>query len=171
MRTFRRYMLAPISMLGFAGTVSAANFNLVPNALRYAKPGEWVLLQNVENPKDQVRVSVVSRECEGNEEVVVIKREEYAEDGTIAEVKDRRIKMSRYQERLDKLDQRADRISREKMTVGEKEITVYVIEWEDTEKDREIKIWLSYDIPAGGFVRIWSSDPECPTYDLVEYCR
>jgi hypothetical protein len=165
----RKYMLAVIVLFGLAGTVCAANFNLVPNALRYAKPGEWVLLQNVENPKDQVKVSIVSRECEGSEEVVVLKREEFGEDGTVADVKDRRIKMSRYQERLDKLDQRADRISREKMTIADREITVYVIEWEDTEKDREIKIWLSYDIPAGGFVRIWSSDPEFPTYELVEY--
>lgn len=164
-----KYMFAVIVLLGLAGAASAANFNLVPNALRYAKVGEWVLLQNVENPKDQVKVSIISRECEGSEGVVVIKREEYAEDGTVADVKERRIKMSRYQERLDKLDQRADRISREKMTIADREITVYVIEWEDTEKDREIKIWLSYDIPAGGFVRIWSSDPEFPTYELVEY--
>ncbi len=165
----RRYMLAVLFVLGLAGTVSAANFNLVPNALRYAKVGEWTLLQNVENPTDQVKISIVGRECENNEEVVILKREEYAEDGTIAETTERRIRMSRYQERLDKLDQRADRISREKMTIADKEITVWVIEWEDTEKDREIKIWLSYDIPAGGFVRIWSSDPEFPTYELVEY--
>lgn len=165
----RKYMVAVIVLLGLATSASAANFNLVPNALRYAKVGEWVLLQNVENPKDQVKVSITSRECEGREEVVVIKREEFAEDGTAADVKERRIKMSRYQERLDKLDQRADRISREKMTIADREITIYVIEWEDTEKDREIKIWLSYDIPAGGFVRIWSSDPEFPTYELVEY--
>lgn len=165
----RKAILLSMAFCCFAGAALAANFNLVPNRLAGAMPGEWVLLANVEETGDRVKVSVVGRECEGREKIIVVKREHMDADGNVTETKEHRVNLTRYQDRLDRLDERANRISREKMTIDERTITVYVVEWEDTENDREMKLWLSYDIPVGGVVRIWNSDPEFPTYELVEY--
>ena len=161
-------LLAAVFCLASAGL--AAEFNLVPNRLARTKAGEWVILANLSNPDEKVKISVTGVECEGAEQVVVIVRQNLdADDNAVGEGVERRVKMSGYQDRLDKLDQRAHRISREKTSFNDRDITVYVVEWEDEEEDREIKIWLSYDIPVGGFVRIWSSDPDFHTYELVDY--
>lgn len=161
------FMFSALLTLAFAA--SAAEFNLVPNRLAAANPGEWATLGNLSDPGELVKVSVVDKVCENGEWVLGIKREYIDAEGKVVETKDRRVRMSRYQERLDKLDQRANRISRERMTINGRDITVYVVEWEDEENDREIKIWLSHDIPVGGFVRIWSSDPDFPTYEIVDF--
>lgn len=161
------FMFLALFTLAFAA--SAAEYNLVPNRLASAKPGEWATLGNLSDPGELVKVSVVDKVCENGEWVVVVKREHIDAEGKVVDTKERRVRMSKYQDRLDKLDQRADRISRERMTINDRNITVYVVEWEDAENDREIKIWLSHDIPVGGFVRIWSSDPDFPTYEIVDY--
>lgn len=165
----RKALMTFAAVFCLAAAALAAEYNLVPNRLSSAKAGEWVLLSNLSDPSEKVKISVVSRECEGNEPVVVVRRERLDAEGKAADTMERRVRLSRYQDRLDKLDQKADRISREKMTINDRLITVYVIEWEDQEKDREVKVWLSNDIPVGGFVRIWSSDPNFPTYELVDY--
>lgn len=165
----RYLMIMLLAVVGVAFTAQAAEYNLVPNRLSQAKAGEWVLLGNLSAPGERVKITVTDRACENGEWVVGLKREHIDEEDNVTEANDRRIKLSRYQKRIDDLDQRADRISREKMTIKDRNITVYVIEWEDVEKDREVKIWLSNDIPVGGFVRIWSSDPEFPTYEIIDF--
>ena len=165
----RTVFLSFLVMLGLTATSVAAEFNLVPNPLTKAKVGEWVLLSNLSVPGETVKITVVGRVCEENQQVIVLKREHIDAEGKVGETLERRVKLSSYQDRLDKLDQKADRISREKMLVKDRNITVYVIEWQDTEHDRDVKVWLSNDIPVGGFVRIWSSDPEFPTYEILDF--
>ncbi len=155
--------------LAFVSYAAAAEFNLVPNRLSVAKPGEWVILGDVADPTEKVKISVVAVTCENNEKVVVIKRETLDSEDKVLDSKERHVKLSWYLERLDRLDSRAKRISREKMLVKDRTITVYVIELEDEANDRETKLWLSNDIPVGGFVRLWSSDPERPTYELLDF--
>ena len=165
----RKTLVLLAAVFCLATAAMAAEFNLVPNRLSTAKVGEWVILANLSDPDEKVRISVIGRECEGSELVVVIKRENLDAEGNSLDATERRVTMSRYQERLDKLDQKAHRVSRERTSFNDRDITVYVVEWEDEEEDREIKIWLSYDIPVGGFVRIWSSDPDFHPYELVDY--
>ena len=166
----RKTLMLLAAVFCLASASLAAEFNLVPNRLARAKAGEWVILANLSDPDEKVKISVVGVECEDAEQVVVIMRQNLDVDGNVVgEGTERRVKMSGYQERLDKLDQKAHRVSRERTSFNDRDITVYVVEWEVEEEDREIKIWLSYDIPVGGFVRIWSSDPDFHTYELVDY--
>jgi hypothetical protein len=157
-----------VSLLSLSAAL-AAEYNLVPNRLSQAKVGEWVVLGNVQEPGETVKTIVQAVECDDTGAVVVLRRETLDAEGKVTDSTERRVSLSRYQDRLDKLDQKADRISREKMLVKDSEITVYVVEWVDEESGREMKLWSSYAIPVGGFVKIWSSDPELATYEIVDF--
>ncbi|MDR1613289.1 MAG: hypothetical protein LBT97_10990 [Planctomycetota bacterium] len=160
---------AGIAVLCAAGV--AAEGNPLPNNLLTAQPGEWALVADVENPAEPIRISIVARGVEGGEDFVLLRREHLDAEGKVSETHDRRVKLSRYQERLDRLNQRASRVTREKMDFHDREITVYAVEWQSERTGSELKLWFSADIPVTGFVRMWSSNPEYPTHELTAYGR
>ncbi|MDR0362948.1 MAG: hypothetical protein LBJ46_09760 [Planctomycetota bacterium] len=166
-----RSLLLAASVVVFGTCALAAEPNPLPNKFLTAQPGEWIIVGDIENPGETTRLSIIARGVEGGEDYVLLRREKFDADGNVVEKKDHRVKMKRYQERLDRINERAYRITREKIGFQDEEITVYTAEWESERIDGELKIWISPDIPVSGFFRLWSSDPDFPTYELIEYGR
>ena len=166
MRTFFAVIL---TFAVLAAGASAAEGG-IPNRLNKAKVGEWVVLQDVsgEGRGERTRVSVIK----ATDDAVTIRRE-FLDDAD-AESKEHEINFDRYNKRLSDLEAKAKQISRERLTIKDKEFMVQAVSWdgedpEDAENRREFKIWVSSDLPIGGIAKIWSSDPNFPASEVVDY--
>ena len=166
----RKTMLACIMILGVVGAANAAD-DAIPHRLARAKVGEWVLLRDVSGDRagETTKFSVTEVKGSGDEAIVVLKKEEFDRDGKAADTKDIEIPIARYNTRIAGLEDKAKQISRERLMVKDKEITVVAVTWDDEENSRELKIWVSDEIPTGGIVKTWSSDPEFPAFELIDY--
>ena len=156
-------ILAMAAALGLAADI--------PNRLPMAETGEWLLLRVVSGEKagELVRFSVCETRGDGDDRVVVMRMEKLDQDGSISESRDIESPVARHAERLAELEAKAKQISRERMTVKDREITVVAVTWDDDEGSREFKLWVSGELPIGGVVKSWSSDPDFPAAELVDY--
>lgn len=167
-----RKTLLTLAAFAVLASVAAAADGAIPNRLGKAKVGEWAMLQNVagDDIGRKTKVSVI----EVKDGVVVIKRELFNADGTPDEVIQHEIPLERYNARLADLEGKAKQISRERLTVKDKEFSVVAVSWdgdagEDGAPAPEFKIWVSADLPIGGIAKIWSSSPDFPAADVVDY--
>lgn len=165
----RTMLFAFIAAAAAAGAAFPGEGRLLPYCLDDAKVGEWVVMKNISEPGETVRSAVVARGTGDDGETVTISREVTDADGGVADRKERTIRLSRYRERIAGLEEKAVRVTRERMDFKDRPITVFIVEVVDEETGREVKIWLSNDIPVSGVVRMWSSDPEFPTYELEDF--
>ena len=168
MRTIALSLLLAIGLLVPAASAESA----IPSRLDKAKAGEWVVMRDISvgGEEEIMRISV-SAVREGNPKVVVLKRERLAPDGSVEESKEMELDLDSYAERVRGLEDKAKQISRERLTVKDKELTVYAVSWDDERDDvvREFKIWVSEDLPIGGIAKFWCSDPEMPSAEVVDY--
>lgn len=151
--------------LAFAVALSAAAGD-IPSRLGRAKAGEWVEMRNTagDNAGEKVRISVAEVKGEGDDAVVVLKMEPSEGESRTIE-----LPIARHKARMADLEEKAKQVSRERLTVKGKEISVYAVVWDDEENNREFKLWLSEDIPVGGIVKSWSSDPDVPAGEVVDF--
>lgn len=160
--------LAAIAVLSVAASAADGS---IPNRMDKAKAGEWVMMQNVagDGAGTKTKVSVT----EVKDGVVFIKREIFDRDGNPEEVFQHEIPLDRYAARLAELEGKAKQISRERLTVKDKELSVVAISWdgdpEDGKPDREFKIWVSEELPMGGIAKTWSSDHDFPAAEVIDY--
>ncbi|MCL2000870.1 MAG: hypothetical protein FWG74_05505 [Planctomycetes bacterium] len=142
----------------------------LPNRLDQVKAGEWLLLKDVSGARigELTKFSVSEVKGEGADKVVVMTIDRY-HDEKIEETRDIEIPVSRYAERMAGLEARAKQIGRERLTIKDREIVVVTVTWDDDREPREIKLWLSDELPIGGLAKSWSSDPDFPAAELVDY--
>jgi len=164
-----KHVIAFVAAVMLCGLTIAAE-GVIPRRLAEAKAGEWVLLRDVsgENAGETIKFTVVEIK-DGEDKVVSMRSERYGEDGTVIETKDFEFPLSKYLERTEKLEDKAKQIGRERLTVKDKEIAVTAVSWDDEEETREYKLWISEDIPVGGIVKTWSSDPDFPAAELIDF--
>lgn len=167
----RGILLAFAALAMFAAQAVAADGAIV-NRLDKAKVGEWVMMQDVSGDSvgEKTKVEVIAV----RDGMVVIKREHYDENGAVSDSKEHEIKLDRYAQRMADLQEKAKQISRERLTVKDKEMTVQAVSWDDEDPDdadarREFKIWVSEDLPIGGIAKTWSSDPGFPAAEVIDY--
>ncbi len=169
MRTFIMALMAAVLLAGAA----AAADNVIPNRLAKAKAGEWVMLQDTAGPNagEKEKFTVAEFKGTGDDMIIVLKRERYDAEGKVSETKDMEINLAKYAARLAELEDKAKQISRERLTLNNTEFTLWAVTWDrETESGtHEFKIWLSDQIPVGGFFKSWSSDPTFPAAELVDF--
>ncbi|MDR1521057.1 MAG: hypothetical protein LBU23_13090 [Planctomycetota bacterium] len=160
-----------LAILLAAGLATAVRAGDIPNRLPEAKVGEWLLFQDVSGARagEQTRFSVVDIQGEGDDKTLTMRMEKFGPDGTEEESRDIEIKLDRFASRMAALEDKAKQISRERLTVKDKEFQVVAIAWDDDDPEREIRLWISPELPIGGLVKSWSSDPEFPAAELVDY--
>lgn len=166
-----RKFLLPVLLFAVCLSAAAADVAL-PGRLKKAKVGEWLIMRDVSGADagERMRISVAEVR-EGAPKVVVLKRERLGDDGSVLESKDMEIDMDRYAERIAGMEEKAKQISRERLTVKDKEFTVYAISWDDENdgETREFKVWVSEDLPVNGMAKFWCSDPEMPSAEVIDY--
>ena len=169
----RRIVLSAVLAIVCSAAVAADS--AVPNRLPQAKAGEWVLMVDItgENAGEKMKVSVVEVR-EGTPKVVVLRRDRIAADGTSTQEGVLELNLDRYAERMAGLEEKAKQVSRERLTIKDREFTVQAISWDgDTPdadgKPREFKMWLTEELPIGGMAKFWSSDPEVPSIEVIDY--
>lgn len=164
-----RNTLMFIGALMFLTLAASAADGSIPNRMDKVKAGEWVMMLNVSGAEagEKIKVSV----AEVKDGAVVIKRETFNADGSSGEVEQREIALSRYNERLSELEGKAKQISRERLTVKDKELSVVAVTWdrEAEGETHEFKIWVSEELPIGGIAKTWSSDQEFPAAEVIDY--
>lgn len=168
----RRFALIVPLLLAFAVGASAAD-RMLPNHLVNAKPGEWVVMRDIagDNAGEFSRFIILERKGEGDDAVVTMRRERLNEAGEVTESRDFDINLARHAKRLAELEDKAKQISREHITINDKTYNVYAVTWDHEGKDgqvSEMKMWVSDEIPGGGMVKIWSSNPNFPAAELVD---
>lgn len=160
--------LAAIAVLTVAASAAEGS---IPNRLGKAKAGEWVMMQNVagDGAGTKTKVSVT----EVKDGVVFIKREIFDRDGNVEDEFQHEIPLDRYDARLAELEGKAKQISRERLAVKDKELSVVAISWdgdpEEGKPEREFKIWVSEELPIGGIAKTWSSDNDFPAAEVIDY--
>lgn len=165
-----RAFLYALFMLCVAGIAVSAE-GAIPNRMGLVKPGEWLLMQEVAGPNagDRVKFEAVEVRGSGADAVVVIRGQRFS-GGEETESREIEIPVARYGQRLAELEDKAKQISRERLVVKDAEITVFAVSWDDeAEEPHEFKIWVSRDVPLGGIVKSWSSDPEFPAAEIIDY--
>lgn len=169
-------MMLSVAVLVVVSLSCAAADTALPRNLATAEVGEWTLMKDIagETRGETTRYSVVEVRGDGEDKVVVLRRERYGDDNTVVETRDLDIPVARYSQRLADLEGKAKQVSRENLTVKEEEVPVYAVTWDHVGEDgesQEIKLWLSPSVPVGGLVKSWSSDPAFPAAELVDYGR
>lgn len=162
--------IAAFLALSMSVVAGAADY-VVPNRLAKAVPGEWTLMQTVagDHMGEKIRFSVKSVSGAGEDAVVVIANERLDAEGGVAEADDIEVPLSRYAAKLRELEDNAKQVSRERLAIGDASYTVFAVTWDDEESGREMKIWISDDIPVGGLMKSWSSDASFPAVELVDF--
>lgn len=166
----RRLALSLIICLSVAGTALSTD-SVVPFRLPHAKVGEWALFLDTSGskPGEQFRFSVSEVKGSGADSVVVILYERFDPAGELTDEREIELNLAEMEKRSQELEDKAKQISRERMTIKDQEMTVWAISWDDEDNDREFKIWISEDLPVGGLAKSWSSDPEIPAAELIDY--
>lgn len=140
----------------------------MPDRLPKAKAGEWVVMQDVSGSGSGGKATITVAEVRGSgtDAVVVLKIDRDGGESRTIE-----IPMSGHDARRAELLDKAKQISQERMTVKGREFPVTAISWDDTKDDthREFKLWLSDEIPVMGMVKSWSSDPDVPAGEVVDF--
>lgn len=168
----RKSLIAVAAFLALSMFVAAGAADyVIPNRLAKAVAGEWTLMQTVagDHMGEKIRFSVKSVIGVGEDAVVLIANERLDADGAVAEVDEVEVPLSRYAAKLRELEDNAKQVSRERLTIGDAAYTVYAVTWDDEESGREMKIWISDDIPVGGLMKSWSSDAAFPAVELVDF--
>ncbi|MDR1535849.1 MAG: hypothetical protein LBU64_12275 [Planctomycetota bacterium] len=144
----------------------------IPNRLAKARIGEWALFQDVsagEHSGDLTRFSVVDIRDGGEARTLVVRMEKLGPEGTAEESRDLEMILDEADRRTEELAARAKQVVSGQLLVGEREFPVVEVAWDDEDDSREIKIWLSEELPIGGLAKTWSSDPEFPAFELIDY--
>lgn len=165
----RKLALVLTLALSLAGAALAGE-SVVPFRLPDAKVGEWTLFLNTsgERTGEQARFSV--KEVKGGDDkVVVILYERFDASGQPIEERDIELNIADMKKHSQDLEDKAKQISRERLAIKDKEITVWAISWDDEENNREFKVWISGELPVGGLAKSWSSDPNIPAAELIDY--
>lgn len=168
----RRIALMAAFLSALALPAPAADKLTMP--LLTAKVGEWTVHRDVSGDKtgEMTRYKLVDRSGSGDDEAVTIRREVLGDDGKALEMRDIQINLARYKQRVQGLEEKAKQISFERMQVKDREVETVAVTWDQDSEDgqsREFKIWTSKDVPLGGMVRFWCSDPAFPATELVDY--
>ncbi len=144
----------------------------IPNRIAAAKAGEWVLMEDVSggDAPEQTRVTLLRIDGAS----FTVKREHFGEDGAVVETKEHEISLADYNRRMEEMASRAQEITREFITINEKEypVTAVRILTEETDANgepREFKVWLSPDLPIGGVAKTWSSDADFPSAEVIDF--
>lgn len=169
-------MMLGVAVLFAISLSAAAADTVLPHNLATAKAGEWTLMKDIagETPGELARYSVAEVRGDGDDKVVVMRRERFGDDGEVAETRDFEINAARYAQRMAGLEDKAKQVSREKMKVKGRELSVFAVTWDhegDDGETSEMKLWLSPDVPVGGLVKSWSSNPAFPAAELVDFGR
>lgn len=165
----RGLLTALLLALASVGAVAAAGE--LPNRMDKVKAGEWLLVKDVSGSRagELTKFTVAEVKGAGADKVVVMKIERFGPDEKVQETRDVEIPVARYAERMAGLEAKAKQIGKERLTIKGKEIPVATVTWDDDKEPREFKLWLSEDLPIGGLAKSWSSDPEFPAAELVDY--
>lgn len=170
-----RNMLLVLPMFLLSVLAAGAADGFVPNRLAQAKVGEWTLMRNVagEHAGELTRFIVVERKGSGADAAVVLRRERLDERGEVSDERQFDINLDKLAERMAGIEEKAKQVSRERMTVKDKDMVVYAITWDHESKrdgkTYEMKMWVSEEVPVGGMVKNWSENPRFPSSELVDY--
>jgi hypothetical protein len=120
----------------------------------------------------KIRIVVVKVE----DGAVTIRRERLDADGSVSESGEIEIKLPHSEKRLQDLQDKAKQISRERLIIKDREFAVTAISWDGDEGEvgtngavREFKVWVSEELPVGGIAKTWSSDPDFPAFEVIDY--
>jgi hypothetical protein len=162
-----------LTLFAFAMCFTAAAEDSFPNRMSQAKVGEWVLMEDVSGADIGEKTKVtVTKVADG---VITVKREHLDENGNIAETKEHDIPLANYNQRMDSIKSRATSVSKEFVVIKDKEYPVTAVEFvsisSKTEDggEREFKIWFTDELPIGGVAKIWCSDTDFPSAEVIDF--
>lgn len=143
-----------------------------PNRMDQAREGEWVLMREVSSADSDERVRMtVTKVADGK---ISVRREHLDADGKIFESKDYDLTLESYNQRMEGIKSRARSITNEFLVINDTEFDVVAVEFTGESKtadgeERDFKIWFSEKLPIGGIAKIWSSDPDFPSAEVVDF--
>lgn len=164
-----RTVTAFLMMLALTAAV-AADTSKVPDRMDKIQPGEWIILQDTSGEStDTNKITVLAR----NGDTLKLRREHYDSNGNLLETKDSDFDIAKYNKRADDIKSKALEVTEEFLMIDDQGHEVVGLLWEDNDKTtgqkHQYKVLVSPNIPITGVARYWSSNPDSPTADIIDY--
>lgn len=166
----KRAIAAFLILCVAAVSAAAVDTSSVPDRIESIRPGEWVILQDTSGEsKDTNKITVMDRKGD----VVSLRREHYDENGTLVEVKDSEMNLSKYAQYAKNIKGKAVEVTDEFILIDDQGHEVVGMLWEDQDKNtgekHQYKVLVSPNLPISGVARFWTSNPNAPTADVIAY--
>lgn len=167
-----RKLLLSVLLLLAAAPLSAGE-TAIPDRFDSIKAGEWMMMRDVsggDREGERNKISVVK--VDGD--VLLMRREHFAADGSLIETKDREMSIAGMRGHFAGIQSIAKSIEPGFITVKNQEIPVVVVAFADEDESgagekRDFIIWISEKLPVNGVAKTWCSDAEFPQAEVIDY--